>query len=505
MIRTPDVIYEELFVDLHESNLWQDQKLISDGIPQTSPNTILTAYRKNKNSPDFDLKKFFEKYFKTTPDLAAGFISDTTRPVKEHVEKLWTYLEREAAAINSIKGDSLIPLPHPYIVPGGRFNEIYYWDSYFTMLGLQISGLIDQIEGMIKNFSYLIDCFGFIPNGNRSYFLGRSQPPFYSLMIQLLAEEKGNSVLVEYLPMLKKEYSFWMKGQRQFEKAKPYQFAERVVALPKDQFLNRYFDQHPVPRQESYQNDINDQKKSNRTDMDKFYLDVRSGCESGWDFSCRWFDEIDDFSTIKTSEILPIDLNCLLYQLENTISKACQIAGDKENYEKFKNLAKQRVTSIQSLFWNETEQFYFDYNFVQRRQTERFSLAAMFPLFFNIATKEQATSVAKIIENQFLKEGGLVSTPYFSGQQWDAPNGWAPLQWIAIKGLFNYEFNDLAFEISRRWLKLNDNVFKRTGKMMEKYNVVDLDLVAGGGEYEGQAGFGWTNGVYLKLLSLVKE
>ncbi len=502
---TPDIIYEELFVDLHESNLWQDQKTIGDGIPQASSSTILAAYRSSKDNPSFDLKEFFEKYFKTAPDLAAGFKSNTTRPVKEHIEKLWPYLERKADSGNTIEGDSLIPLPHPYIVPGGRFNEIYYWDSYFTMLGLQHSGLVDQIEGMIKNFSYLIDRFGFIPNGNRTYFLGRSQPPFYALMIQLLAEEKGNDVLVQYLPQLKKEYAFWMKGSQQLVDTKPYQVSERVIALPKDRVLNRYFDLYPLPRQESYQHDINDQKKSDRADKGKFYLDIRSGCESGWDFSCRWFDKIDDFSTIKASEILPIDLNCLLYQLENTIAEASQLAADKDDSIKFKKLAQQRADAIQSIFWNESEEFYFDYNFVQQQQTGRFTLAAMFPLFFTIATKEQAAAVAKIIESQFLEQGGLVSTPYFSGQQWDAPNGWAPLQWIAVKGLLNYGFNDLAFEIRNRWLKLNDDVFRRTGKMMEKYNVVDSSLLAGGGEYKGQAGFGWTNGVYLKLLSMAKK
>ena len=127
-------------------------------------------------------------------------------------------------------------------------------------------------------------------------------------------------------------------------------------------------------------------------------------------------------------------------------------------------------------------------------------LAACFPLFFRIASEEQAQAVASTISNKFLKAGGLVTTLETTGEQWDAPNGWAPLQWMAIVGLENYGHEQLAKEIAHRWMKLNADVFRRTGKLMEKYNVVNTDLDAGGGEYAGQDGFGWTNGVFLALV-----
>ncbi|MDJ0645261.1 MAG: alpha,alpha-trehalase TreF [Flavobacteriaceae bacterium] len=501
MLPTPDILFQELFTDLHKSGLWHDQKIISDAFPKKSPKAILEIYRESKNIPGFDLKEFFEEHFSVAADLTEGFESDTTRPVKEHIENLWPLLERKADAQKTAEGSSLIPLPHPYIVPGGRFNEIYYWDSYFTMLGLQLTGKVEQIQGMIDNFSFLIDKFGHIPNGNRTYFLSRSQPPFYALMIELLAESKDDRVFTQYLPQLKKEYEFWMRGQNT---GKPSATIERLVPLPDGKLLNRYFDNAPLPRQEMHQHDVDKHSASGREE-DDFYLNMRSACESGWDFSCRWFEDIHDLSTVKASEILPVDLNCLVYQLEKTIAKGCRLNDEYEESERFKSVASARAQSIQSLFWNAQEQFYFDYNFIDQKQTNRLSLAAMYPLFFAIATQEQAEACAKMIQREFLKDGGLVSTPYFSGQQWDAPNGWAPLQWIAIKGLINYELNDLAIEIARRWLRLNENVFKRTGKMMEKYNVVDLNLLAGGGEYEGQAGFGWTNGVYLKLLDFFKN
>ena len=501
MLPTPDILFEELFTDCHKSGLWNDQKSISDSLPKKPPAVILESYRNTKNAPDFNLKEFFEEHFSSAVDLADGFESDTSRPVKEHIENLWPLLERKADSADIMEGSSLIPLPYPYIVPGGRFNEIYYWDSYFTMLGLQLTGKIDQIQGMIDNFSYLIDRFGFIPNGNRTYFLSRSQPPFYALMIELLAESKGETTVGQYLPQLKKEYAFWMRGQNELG-SNPVK--EHVVKLSSGAVLNRYYDSAPIPRQEMHQHDVDELASSGREATD-FYLNMRSACESGWDFSCRWFEDVQELSTIKAGEILPVDLNCLLYQLEKTIAKGCRLSDEISEAERFEALASSRAKEIQELFWNDQEQFYFDYNFKDHALSNRLSLAAIYPLYFNIASQEQAQACAMKLERHFLKDGGLVSTPYFSGQQWDAPNGWAPLQWIAVKGLMNYNFNDLAMTIAQRWLKLNDDVFKRTGKMMEKYNVVDLNLLAGGGEYEGQAGFGWTNGVYLKLLDLISK
>ena len=158
--------------------------------------------------------------------------------------------------------------------------------------------------------------------------------------------------------------------------------------------------------------------------------------------------------------------------------------------------------AIQKYFWNEEQDFYFDYDMATGSQTEIFSLAGLAPLFFNIASADQAKRVAAVVKEKFVKTGGVVATLETTGQQWDAPNGWAPLQWMTIVGLENYGNNDLAAEIAERWIRLNTDVFKRTGKLMEKYNVVDTHLEAGGGEYPGQDGFGWTNGV---LLALIKK
>lgn len=485
---SPPAIFAELFTDMHESGLWADGKSISDATPLSEPTKILASYRAQKSAKGFDLMDFFEANFEAAVSPSSGFKADTARSVTEHIELLWDVLKREADT--PVAGSSRIPLPKPYIVPGGRFNEIYYWDSYFTMLGLQVSGRVDVIENMVDNFSYLIDEVGFIPNGNRSYFLGRSQPPFYAMMVELLAEEKGEKTLVKYLPQLLKEHQFWM-GE------------EHTISV-KGKILNRYQDKYPEPRAEMYMDDI-ELSKHSTIPAEELYSNLRAACESGWDFSSRWMDDPKDLASIRTSEILPVDLNCLLWQLETTIAKASRLNGQEQQAQRFQTFAKKRKKQIVKLFWNPKTGYFHDYNFIKKQRTERYALAGMYPLFFELAKPKQAKACAKVIREKFLHDGGLVTTPIHSGQQWDAPNGWAPLQWMSVKGLLNYEQKELATTAATRWLTLNEQVYKRTGKMLEKYNVMDTSLLSGGGEYPVQDGFGWTNGVYLKLKSVLER
>lgn len=493
---TPAEIFEDLFVDLHLNHVLKDGKAISDAVPNRQPADILADYRKQKNQSGFDIKVFFQENFTVTAANTATFESDLSRPVKQHIEVLWDVLKR--VADEPIHGSSRIPLTHSYIVPGGRFNEIYYWDSYFTMLGLQVSGRIGIIENMIDNFSWMIDNLGFIPNGNRTYFLGRSQPPFYALMIDLLAQEKGNEIYSKYLPFLEKEYAFWMNGQITLTVENPT--IEHTVLVKNEAVLNRYFDRYPEPRAEMYATDIDDLKKSNR-EAKSFFGDIRAACESGWDFSARWFADPTDLGTIRTSKILPVDLNCLLYFLEKTLSKAHFSNKNQAKHAHFSHLANHRKSLILDYFWKEKTGYFHDYDFEKKEMTNVPSLAGVYPLFFKIASKKQAAKCAQFIRENFLRSGGVVSTSIHSGQQWDAPNGWAPLQWMTVKGLRNYGHHDLAEEIANNWISLNKKVYQATGKMMEKYNVEDTELLSGGGEYDLQDGFGWSNGVLLKLMN----
>ena len=486
---------QPLFEDVQMQQVLPDGKTFVDCIPKFPLEEINNKYIAQKDTAAFDLKTFVLNNFDLPDTNNSGYCSDLTKTVAENIESLWPVLTRTP----SQKSGSLISLPYSYIVPGGRFGEIYYWDSYFTMLGLQVSGKIEMIENMVKNFSFLIDTVGYIPNGNRDYFIGRSQPPFYSLMIKLLAEIKGNDTLKKYLPQLEKEYHFWMRGAEELTETN---FADhRCVQLPNGSVLNHYWDENNTARPESYREDV-ELSHLPEKDTEKLFRDLRAGAESGWDFSSRWFKDQKTFNTIHTTDIIPVDLNCLLFHLEKTIALANQLSGNKKEEEKYFALAEKRKAAIQQYCWSEAAGFYVDYDFVEEKQKTALTLAAAFPLFFKVATDEQATKVAAVIQKKFLKAGGVVTSLIQTGQQWDEPNGWAPLQWITIVGLENYGFSELAKDIASKWIQLNTDVFKRTGKLMEKYNVTDTNLEAGGGEYPGQDGFGWTNGV---LLALIKK
>jgi alpha,alpha-trehalase len=482
-----------LFEDVQMNRIFADGKTFVDCLPKQPLEEINKKYQLERDSPGFNLKEFVLSHFDLPISYAADYRSDRSKTAEENLETLWTFLTRQPDA----KAGSLIPLPHPYIVPGGRFGEIYYWDSYFTMLGLQASGRIELIESMVRNFSHLIETIGYIPNGNRTYYLGRSQPPFYALMVRLLAGVRGNQTLPEFVDQLKKEYSFWMKGAESLNESDPT--AHHSVRLPDGETLNRYWDENTTPRPESFLEDAEVTHQSNQQ-PETLCRNLRAAAESGWDFSSRWFADEVSLHKIHTTDIIPVDLNCLLLNLERTIAEAYRIAGDVEASSQYHSLAERRIAAIQKHCWNPERGFYFDFDFVQGKQKQGMSLAGVFPLFFNIAADSQAERVAAHIREEFLKPGGVVCTLIQTGQQWDYPNGWAPLHWITVVGLENYGHRELAAEIAERWERLNSDVFKRTGKLMEKYNVVDTKLEAGGGEYPGQDGFGWTNGVLIALL-----
>ncbi|MEQ9440594.1 MAG: alpha,alpha-trehalase TreA [Cyclobacteriaceae bacterium] len=496
---SPDILYGDLFKAVQLAPVFEDSKTFPDCTPKQSPDIIMQAYKTEKEQPGFNLSNFVAKYFELPPNPSSGFRSDTTNTIEEHIEALWPILTRQPAAKTQ---GSLITLPNSYVVPGGRFREIYYWDSYFTMLGLAEDQRVDLIENMVNNFAYLIDEIGFIPNGNRTYYTSRSQPPFFSLMVRLLADLQSEDVLVSFLPQLEKEYAFWMDGTDQLTEDNP---AYRRVVLVDGEILNRYWDDHPVPRPEAYKEDVAVAESVNGLAPEVLYQNLRAACESGWDFSSRWFRDAKNLNTIRTTELIPVDLNSLLYHLETTLSEAYARNGQAEKQKTLEKLAKQRHRAIRKYCWNPNEHFYFDYNFVEQQISQQRTLAAAYPLFFKIARFREARGVSRVLEEQFLGPGGLRTTLNDTGQQWDAPNGWAPLQWITVQGLKNYGYTKFASAISQRWIENNQRVYENTGKLVEKYNVDNIHLEAGGGEYPVQDGFGWSNGVLLKLMSITLE
>jgi len=496
--KSPDEIYGDLFIRIQIEKIFPDDKTFTDCTPKISSEKILSDYNKLKNNPDFNLKDFVYTNFQL-PDLShSQYTADTTVTITKHIDNLWEVLSRQVTS--QVPNSSLINLPYPYIVPGGRFREIFYWDSYFIMLGLQESNKYEMIQSMVDNFSFLIHTFGFIPNGNRTYFLSRSQPPFYSLMLDILSD-KYPLILTKYLPCLEKEYAFWMKGTELLSPEN--NCTERVVRMKDGELLNRYWDDKTLPRPEGYSKEIRSSKDMSAEKAADMYREIRAACESGWDFSSRWLKDEKTFQTSYITEIIPVDLNCLLYHLELTISKAYKLKNDLEKESEFFSLAVKRKNAILKYCWSDQDSFFMDYDFVQRKTTPCYSLAGCFPLFFTIATPAQAKDVARKVKNDFLQPGGFLTTLKTSPFQWDSPNGWAPLQWITVKGLLNYNESELAGIGAQRWMEMNDKIYRSTGKLLEKYNVIDMSIHTGGGEYQLQDGFGWTNGVYLKLLSVL--
>ena len=206
---TPADRYLELFTNVQKSRIFADSKTFPDCAPNHDPLDILRNYRKVKRQPDFDLRQFVEDNFWLPESQSDIYISDPSLTLKEHIDKLWPVLTREPQ--DHIPWSSLLALPQAYIVPGGRFSETYYWDSYFTMLGLAESGREDLLKCMADNFAWLIETYGHIPNGNRTYYLSRSQPPVFALMVELF-EEDGVRGAKRYLDHLKMEHAFWMDG-----------------------------------------------------------------------------------------------------------------------------------------------------------------------------------------------------------------------------------------------------------------------------------------------------
>jgi alpha,alpha-trehalase len=307
----------------------------------------------------------------------------------------------------------------------------------------------------------------------------------------------------------------------------------RVVRLEDGTLMNRYWDEAITPRQESYREDMEtadkavkamlaattfknnaQQKKAEEAKRTEVYQHLRAGAASGWDFSSRWLKDPKDLSTIETASFIPVDLNSLLYETENILRLAylqkpaktpTEIADRTAMAAKYETLMKARKKGIEQYCWNEAKGMYTDYHFVNKSISGAVTLAGMFPLFLRITDKQRASRQVDILLRELRKNGGFATTNQATGEQWDAPNGWAPLQWVTIRGLQNYYFNDEATSAANQWLKLNRDIYARTGKMMEKYNVSNLSLEAGGGEYPSQDGFGWTNGVYLALTALFRE
>lgn len=446
--------------------------------------------------------------------------TESTEPLELKNFEVVRLTRDELQSPDALRRHGLLYLPHPYVVPGGRFNEMYGWDSYFINLGLLASGRVEQAKQMVDNHLYQVKHYGKVLNANRTYYLSRSQPPFLASMVSdVLAVNHDLDWLRDAWDALQRTYDFWV----------------REPHLTQKTGLSRYFDTGEGPAPEvlasevdedglsHYQRLIQEFQSCQEWDKEKqvdrlgyelaaYYLaeteTLTEACYRG-DRTMResGYDPSDRFGrfNLDVTNYNPVDLNSLLYKYEREMETLASRLGLEAQI--WNQRAEDRKSRMQ-LLWDEQAGLFFDWNH-SRGQRRRYPFATtFFPLWAGWADPHQAERVHHNLE-RFLQPGGLVTSTSQSGQQWDYPFGWAPLQWIAAWGLKNYDYTDSAKLVASRFNSLVESEYQRTGTIVEKYNVVesssevsaDIDF----GYSSNEIGFGWTNAVYLKLQEILAD
>jgi alpha,alpha-trehalase len=328
-------------------------------------------------------------------------------------------------------------LPNRYVMPNHEIfsKDQFYWDSYFVILGLTRSDRTALAKGMVDNFLYLWKRFGIIPMRNRYYNLGTSQIPFLTSMIFEVFEQTNNKTwLKKAIKVAEEELKFyWMNPKK----------TERHLAY---KGLSRY--------------------------CDHYITHLGAEHESGWDMTSRFGDRCLNY--------VPVDLNACLYKYENDIARAHRLLGNYHKAKLFELHAARRKKQMNALMWNKQRRFYFDYDYVNKKQSGFLSVAGFYALWAQLATRKQAEAIRKHVLHEFEYEGGVSNTQSVKLskeiKQHDYPNGWPQQQWIVIRGLLNYGFREDAERLGSKWLNLNESIFRKTGKFWEKYDVVSCEV-----------------------------
>ncbi|XP_053479284.1 trehalase isoform X2 [Ictalurus furcatus] len=514
----------ELLRQIQMAKLFGDNKAFVDMKLTAAPDIVLGAFSnltqrfRYGTVPPSDLRVFVNTYFVNSgkefeqwsppdwhdkPKLLSKISDPKLRSWAEELHSLWKSLGRKISidVRDSPQMYSMIYCPYPGIVPGGRFNEFYYWDSYWVLNGLILSEMMETARGMIQNFLHMVDRYGFVPNGGRIYYERRSQPPFLPLMVESYYEATEDvDFLKKALPMLENEYNFWMKNR-----------SIVVEVNSVKHVMNRYYVQVGQPRPESYTHDAELAEGLPAEAQEKLWTELKAAAESGWDFSSRWYinnlgQNSGSFRDTRTSSIVPVDLNALICRNERVLATFHRILGDEERALKYDNAVSFRLKAIESVLWDAKKGAWFDYNLLSRTKNSAFYTTNLSPLWARCYSQPEMGQQAL----QYLRGSGALDYPNGvptslsqSGQQWDMPNAWPPLQHMLIEGLSeldSVDAKDLAFDLAQQWIQTNWLAYVKYDAMFEKYDVSGDNKPGGGGEYEVQLGFGWTNGVALQLL-----
>ncbi|TMW65904.1 hypothetical protein Poli38472_003669 [Pythium oligandrum] len=475
-----------------------------------------------------------------TPPLVAGIQNAELREWALALHRLWRHLGRMPKKhvtssflhAKPLKDVHLHRKQNVLIVPGGRFRESYYWDSYWIVHGLLVSNMKQTARGIVNNLLEYVAEFGFVPNGGRVYYLTRSQPPMLSDMVKLVARvDEQNAQRVTYdvsylrsvVPILEQEYSFWMQrgpGGHAVELERP---SRDDPEKKETHVLNRYISNANHPRPESYREDVDvaaeiygdtvlsDHGNARETEANKvrYYNDVIAAAESGWDFSSRWLRNSYDMGSMETSCVVPVDLNAILYRMERNLMTFHAYLKNQKRAKIYEDAAKARQRAMDAVLWSDDAQTWKDYHLDNHTHSTIVSVSDYSPLWAKAFDPDDEERLERVIHSLkhsgLLQKGGIQTTTTFTGQQWDAPNAWPPEQDMVIEGLLavnSASSHTLARTLSKTWIETSLAAWRMTGLMFEKYNATEIGGLGVGGEYFPQFGFGWTNGVVLKMLTI---
>lgn len=482
---------------------------------------IAEAYEAHKGDPDFSDVEFWDAHFETPQPDDAHLVAPDGMTLEEYTRTI-----RSKFIHASTENDSFgIKMPYDRSVAGaGRFSRhSFLWDGYHMAKGYAADDHWDLVLNLVDNTEYQINAFGYALNGSAGFLATRSQPPYFSNEVAMLADEYGDEALVRYLPAMEREYErYWMDGRdrlaTQPDDGRVYTH-RGLVRVPmgngKFAFLNRYWDDADGPRLESYQEDFElgemvthglEGEVRNRR-LQKLYKDIRAGAASGWDFSSRWLEDARSLATINTTDILPVDLNSLLARTEHMLARAHLAAGNRERAMEYGDRLAQRAAAINKYHWDPINRIYRDYNFVRGHQTSVVSAAMSYPLYVGISNVEQSFGVAGALQRQLLFPGGVVATTTAeSDQQWDGGtvedggqmNVWAPLNWSSARGLAREAHMlkradptldvepllDIAEQIRSCYMNGVEVVYDAHHTIPEKHRGDDPTQIGNGGEYE---------------------
>ncbi|KAM9659370.1 trehalase [Trichechus inunguis] len=512
--------YGDLLHQVQMAKLFLDDKEFVDMPLSMAPDQVLLSFEElskahNYSIPRQQLQNFLAKHFqaarqelepwtpgdwKDSPQFLQKISDTKLRAWAEQLHQLWKELGKKMKpeVLSHPELFSLIYSQHPFIVPGGRFAEFYYWDSYWVMEGLLLSEMPETVKGMLQNFLDLVQSYGHIPNGGRVYYLQRSQPPLLTLMMDRYVTHTNDiAFLRENIGTLALELNFWTEKR-----------SVNVSSGGKSYVLNRYYVPYGGPRPESYSKDAELADTLPEGDREALWAELKAGAESGWDFSSRWFSgspNTNSLSSTRTSKVVPVDLNAFLCQAEELMSNFYSRLGNDSEAAEYRNLRAQRLTALTAVLWDEEKGAWFDYDLENGKNPE-FYPTNLSPLWAGCFSDPAiADKALKYLEDsQILTyKYGIPTSLQESGQQWDFPNAWAPLQDLVIRGLAKLpspRAQEVAFQLAQNWIRTNFDVYSKKSAMYEKYDISNGGQPGGGGEYEVQEGFGWTNGVALMLL-----